>query len=405
MPTEVSDLNVFILGAGFSSVAGAPLIRDFLDVSRLLFADPDSGLDTTEKEDFQRVFAFRKEVAQAREKFRIDLDDIEQLFGLVEMSCRLDHKSTTTRDATVYLIAKTLQLAVQRHRRRPSIRLSPQMSYRDSLPWQGLVTREQDYFYCDIYRHFALLLAGLYDDPTKAPSRGNVVISFNYDLILDDALRGIGIASDYALPGAVLEDFIAADTNKPISLLKLHGSTNWAVCGNAKCATVHILSTKFTEDPKAFRTKCCSKCSRPGLRLLLVPPSWDKSEYHGVIQPVWRQGVEALRNANRICIIGYSMPEADSFFKYLLTLGLAENHQLYKFVVVDLRPGRSFTFGEQEETPKKLAIETRYRELLEAVFLKRRFEFLDDGFADFLSSGAIGTLTGRAETIMLQGRV
>jgi len=29
------------------------------------------------------------------------------------------------------------------------------------------------------------------------------------------------------------------------------------------------------------------------------------------------------------------MPESDSFFKYLLTLGLAENHQLYKLIVVD----------------------------------------------------------------------
>jgi NAD-dependent SIR2 family protein deacetylase len=45
VPSEISDRNVFILGAGFSAEAGAPVIRNFLDVSRELFDDPDSGLE------------------------------------------------------------------------------------------------------------------------------------------------------------------------------------------------------------------------------------------------------------------------------------------------------------------------------------------------------------------------
>jgi hypothetical protein len=53
------------------------------------------------------------------------------------------------------------------------------------------------------------------------------------------------------------------------------------------------------------------------------------------MRPVWEAASEALNRATRICIIGYSMPEADAFFKYLITLGLADNHQLYKMIVVN----------------------------------------------------------------------
>ena len=108
MPSEIRDHNVFILGAGFSRDAGAPLIHDFLDRSREFFDNPDSALDEHERQQFEEVFGFKREVAKAREKFRIDLDNIEQLFGLVEMSHRLGSVESATRDATVYLIAKTV---------------------------------------------------------------------------------------------------------------------------------------------------------------------------------------------------------------------------------------------------------------------------------------------------------
>ena len=118
MPESTQDHNVYILGAGFSRDAGAPLIHDFLDRARELFDDPDSDLDSQERGQFEQVFKFKREVAKAREKFRIDLDNIEQLFGLVEMSQRLGSEVPATRDATVYLIAKTLQLALANHSRR-----------------------------------------------------------------------------------------------------------------------------------------------------------------------------------------------------------------------------------------------------------------------------------------------
>jgi hypothetical protein len=50
--------------------------------------------------------------------------------------------------------------------------------------------------------------------------------------------------------------------------------------------------------------------------MLLVPPSRDKSEYSEIMRPVWKRAVDALETATHICVIGYSMPETDAFFKF-----------------------------------------------------------------------------------------
>lgn len=403
MPAEISDRNVFILGAGFSADAGAPVIRDFLNVSRELFDDPDSGLDPEERQLFQKVFEFKKKVAQAREKFEIDLDNIEELFGLVEMSRRLYPDMADTRDATVYLIAKTLQLAIEHNPPRQWISLTPHRNYKTvALPWHSSVPRDPqrggDYFHCDMYQHFAHLLAGTYDDPKKARFRSNAVITFNYDVVLDSALKKAGIPPAYGLSDDANE--------KGVPLLKLHGSANWVVCTYPACSKPQVcLDPVTTYSQESFRSMACKHCGKTNLRLLIVPPSWDKSEYQDIMKPVWDRAVKELQTATRICIIGYSMPASDSFFRYLLTLGLAENHQLYKLIVVD-KGSHSFPdFGassaQQDEHLKEETAQERYRRMLARLFAKKRFDFRDEGFAMFLRQGA-NELLKRAETIVLQ---
>jgi hypothetical protein len=209
MPQDTQDHNVYILGAGFSKDAGAPLIHDFLDKAREFYADPDSALDLQEREQFEQVFKFKREVAKAREKFRIDLDNIEQLFGLVEMSQRLGSASSGTRDATVYLIAKTLQLALANTSQRPPVRIGIASGYATQASFLKYVRRGPsggDVFDTDVYTHFALLLAGRYDDQKKLTSRSNTVITFNYDLVVDDALARVDTRPGYELADAVFDE-------------------------------------------------------------------------------------------------------------------------------------------------------------------------------------------------------
>src|ERR1700690_671546 len=257
MASEIQDHNVFILGAGFSKDAGAPLIHDFLDRAREFYDDPDSSLDPVERKQFDLVFKFKREVAKAREKFQIDLDNIEQLFGLVEMSQRLDSAPPETRDATVYLIAKTLELAL-RNKQRPEVRTSLVPGYAaHAASFTNYVGKDPsggDVFLTDIYTHFALVLSGKYDDPRRTASRSNTVITFNYDLLVDDALIRVGAKPGYEPADATFDQPNQSKTIVP--LLKLHGLTNWAIC---ECNQIHVLGEKATGNPGMFRSMQCSK--------------------------------------------------------------------------------------------------------------------------------------------------
>lgn len=405
---DLSDRNVYILGAGFSAAAGAPLVHDFLDRSRQLFDDPASGLEDFERESFKKVFAFRQQMAQAREKVRIDLDDVEQLFGLVEISHRLGRTGADTRNATVYVIAKTLELTTGRYGRRRARFGFPVVS---GTPNQDVISAHPDVFqhqdnttnppFCqvDVYDYFAALLAGIFDDPEKRISRKDTVITFNYDLVLDSALRRIGIGPDYHLDPKLVQDS-RGDAGRPkCDVLKLHGSTNWGVCGNCRESAV-VLPSKLTDSPRDFRAIPCPKCGRNTFAPLLIPPSWDKSEYREIIAPVWRQAIEELRLATRICVIGYSMLDFDAFFKYLLTLALSENHQLYKLIVVDYRPPAEVEpmLGAQSRNAG-VGVARRYRKLLDRLFRERRFSFSDEGFTRFCHSNSSRHELGRGEAL------
>jgi len=76
------------------------------------------------------------------------------------------------------------------------------------------------------------------------------------------------------------------------------------------------------------------------------------------------------------------MPETDAFFKYLLTVALAENHRLYRLIVVDLI-NRS---NDPTEGTGRIAVEEKYAALLDPVFYKRRFKFFGEGLYRFLIS-------------------
>lgn len=391
MASEPHDRNVYILGAGFSAPAGAPLVRDFLDRSREFLEDPTASLDEVEREQFRNVFEFRQTLAQAREKVTLDLDDIEQLFGLVEMFGRLGLGGTRwrTRSSTVYLIAKTLELSTRWSKsERPRIRLHAKTATMSCLSGlRDVFTPSGEYFFADMYDYFASLLSGLLDDPERRRGRMDSVITFNYDLVLDDALRRIGFTPEYHLPKDLFSMPDSAANRRPVCVLKLHGSTNWAVC--TKChRSIFVLDEKVTRDPSSLRDRGCSKCHRRGYQPLLIPPSWDKREYREITQTVWNKAVHELATATRICIIGYSMPETDAFFRYLLALALAENHGLFRLTVVDLAQAAAVSIGGDSRKASGKPLEQKYRELLDPVFQERRFSFHPEGVVDFLASSA-----------------
>jgi len=407
---DAADRNVFVLGAGFSAHAGAPLVRDFLDKSRELMDNPSSGLEPFERAHFSEVFRFRREMAQAREKVMIDLDNIEELFGLVEMSQRLGDRTRETRNSTVYMIAKTLELATRapgKGRYHVRFDVKPEFMGKFASVNQSNVLQQNPGYgpsvhSGDIYDYFACLASGRFDNPELQSARKNAFITFNYDLVLDHALQRLNFQPDYGLDPSLTRTFELPDARAQCVLLKLHGSSNWGVCGNC-LGEIVVLQGKITDSPRQFQSERCGKCGKQGFQPLLIPPSWDKSEYQGIMTRVWASAVAELRSATRVCIIGYSMPQSDLFFKYLMTLALSQNHGLYKLLVVD-KPKSPQASSEEEMSPAPAELEGRYRDLLDPLFRERRFSFYPHGFEVFIGSGNHACVAlGRGE--MLGGNI
>jgi hypothetical protein len=77
----MSDV-VFILGAGASKQAGAPLMADFLDASRDLLAKRQTG---TAEESFFNVFKAIGGLQSVHSKSGLDIGNVESVFGAFEM--------------------------------------------------------------------------------------------------------------------------------------------------------------------------------------------------------------------------------------------------------------------------------------------------------------------------------
>jgi hypothetical protein len=315
----VSEI-VFILGAGASQEAGAPVVANFLDTAEELLKGGNLGEYT---EDFERVFDARSKLQVVQSKAELDLDNIESIFATFEIGRLVNRlpniESTSINPLLVSirrLIVKTLEQTVS-------------YPVGDKRIWPS-----------HSYHEFAGLIKDLI---TKRHSCS--IITFNYDYALDYALSFNGIPPDYCL----------SETKKggAIPLIKLHGSLNWARC--AKCGEIIPwnvrdylaktnagLITHISTQPIHFGIgaqlrksgiKHCEIDIEPDP--VIVPPTWNKTEYHQALSGVWSHAALELSNATSIFVSGYSLSETDLFFRYLFALGSVGQTLIKRFWVFD----------------------------------------------------------------------
>jgi len=51
--------------------------------------------------------------------------------------------------------------------------------------------------------------------------------------------------------------------------------------------------------------------------------------------PVWQAAAAALKSARQLVVMGYSMPDTDTFMRYLLATALKRSPQLERVVIVN----------------------------------------------------------------------
>jgi hypothetical protein len=154
-----------------------------------------------------------------------------------------------------------------------------------------------------------------------------VVISFNYDTLLEMALSELCFGggdlylSDYLRPFAfpARQGHFANSTPPTVQLLKLHGSLHWTYSGTEEYFGQTIEDTALPRWSVAAGNKL-PFILEDGRVPLLVPPTLNKNKYfdNEKIRWLWRRAALALSGARRVFCVGYSLPAGDLLMRFLL---------------------------------------------------------------------------------------
>lgn len=310
--------NVYILGAGFSVDAGLPTIQNFMFAMRDAHDWLLSQNRSTEASAIAAVLDFRLNAASAAYRVKLDLENIEELFSLASASSRaLTQKIQTAIAATLDYKESTSK--------KPNIRFelrNPNCEFPRS--WKSDKSNDTNWFECPAYEFYLKALIGNWTNNDAVSS--NSIITFNYDLLVEEALKNLSVDYTYKL------DKNNTENPNAIELLKLHGSINW---GLNKGASSYSLSNSYEE--------LREKNQIPQL----VPPTWRKI-FTGQLRQIWDSSLVSLEKATRVFVIGFSIPPTDNHFKYLMAAGLKNNISLREIVFVN---------------PDKLVLEHRAKSL------------------------------------------
>jgi hypothetical protein len=335
------DRNVYILGAGFSREAGMPLMAEFRQEAEHARDWLDSSGRQQEARFVETLLELWAQATKATFRIKLDINNIEELFSLVSASG--DRRSETS---CTHAIAAVLDYAERTKDELCCIVRLP----RGTAPlksWQLLPTtssRQRDYM-CSVYDYYASLFGKGINAGMSAET--DTIISLNYDLLLEQAFGRLGIPFNFGLPRKDIVFEPSAEwlehqyQQSGLQILKLHGSLNW-VSPFEKPTLLPLPNDalgKQLDSAAVYSTAIhvygsyrdvLKKKKTP----LLVPPTWRKS-FSLKLGKIWEQALTAIKQANRIVIVGYSMPETDLHMKYLLAAGLMENKGLQTILFVN----------------------------------------------------------------------
>lgn len=202
----------------------------------------------------------------------------------------------------------------------------------------------------------------LHDRLAACLSNEDVLISFNYDLLMDNALSSTGRwfpDSGYGIPFKnAIENgkFVQPDDKvSKITYFKLHGSLNWLHGQNPYSYMrigTHIpfgqdvfLVRKINHEITAAPIDIAGKYEHTengiyyDLHSLLIAPRADKPYglFPNTFSRLWDKATTAVKQADELILIGYSIPESDARVKELIqVVGSDKGHLIC--TVVDKKP-------------------------------------------------------------------
>lgn len=163
----------------------------------------------------------------------------------------------------------------------------------------------------------------------------DTIISFNYDCVIDHALRTSGADKwsatwGYGLDSSRIDPVSAAvwsaspaasSNNKTIRLLKLHGSLNWPRYPDVASEAIRFRQKTFKQKGDKYYE--------------IIPPEFFKRIEKDPFKTLWKRAASALRHARILALVGFSFPPTDQLVEALFRAALVENNRLERLIIVN----------------------------------------------------------------------
>jgi hypothetical protein len=316
--------HVFILGAGASYDAGAPLMSNFLDRAEDYLSQNRLSLAV---KDIRRLFELRSRMRLVYANSTLDLQNIESLLSALEMGVTIGGIGDYSRQRLTNLLKAAELMIVQTIEESVEFEIVMGEPVQMTGAGQVLLSLKMP----EQYANFINRVHKRFDKDVA-------FVTFNYDVALDLCLLAAYGQVSYCLSG------LPSDADA-IPVCKLHGSVNWAIHPSTRTFDVvqlgkflKPLSAQHTRGDKLrlrfssdFNTRFGGK-----YRPIIVPPTWNKTARHRSIPHVWSSASHYLRNATHIYVIGYSLPSSDAFFQHMFALSTMQNDRIRRLVVTDI---------------------------------------------------------------------
>ncbi len=198
------------------------------------------------------------------------------------------------------------------------------------------------------------------------------IISFNFDFLLREDFRD-EISFDYLLEFGWIEKTRASQYKGrgTIPLIKLNGSLDWGVC--QKCDRMHLYF--YPRDKEFFNKKLCEKCGGSIQPFIVIPHEKDSE----ILNVLWNTAESALRQADKITIIGYSFPAYDQ--KVISLFKRALNRDV-EIEVID------HCESNEDQTEKVQTIRNKYKRMFPELMKETRVSV--GGFRAYIAEKEIG---------------
>lgn len=300
---------VFIMGAGASKDDNLPIQDEIL------------------KNILKSEFAFKNKEGLHKKEYKRVSNEIKKLLKTIFTG------GNAIDNIALESIFNILETAIAKNQDIGDISLEKVKKYYDTLI-EGIMfatltnakIKEHSIFNSKPQSPYTIIGKKIYDGYKNQTNINLSFITFNYDICLDRVLlsmynkdenKSYDIDFGIDLGNYEQEKWFHRPRKRKIDLLRPHGSINWLFCRS--CGKVFSKISKQGKPLDLVSTGKCYNCGLSSVEPYIVHPTNNRIYENKYIMQIWNKVETALQEADDWCFIGYSLPEADRYFSYLLS--------------------------------------------------------------------------------------